>query len=91
MAKRCINCGPQGGAEEIGSGERLKDWQPTTYGDIHNFIRAAVARLTDIALADDPLSSRAKNLLGAHIRASITAPATCGRSASPDNVLVGMS
>jgi hypothetical protein len=24
-------------------------------------------------------------------RASITAPATCGRSASPDNVLVGMS
>ena len=25
------------------------------------------------------------------LRASITAPATCGRSASPDNVLVGMS
>jgi len=26
-----------------------------------------------------------------HLLASITAPATCGRSASPDNVLVGMS
>jgi hypothetical protein len=61
-----------GGAEEIGSGEHLKDWQPTTYGDIHNFRRAAVARLTDIALADDPLSSHAKNLLAAHIRTLIT-------------------
>src|SRR5262252_5885091 len=26
-----------------------------------------------------------------HAMASITAPATCGRSASPDNVLVGIS
>ena len=30
-------------------------------------------------------------ILDGHHAASITAPATCGRSASPDNVLVGMS
>ena len=59
-----------GGAEEIGS-DRLKDWQPTTYGEIRDFIRAAVTRLTDIALADDPLSSRAKEHLGSHVRTLI--------------------
>ena len=42
------------GAEEIGSGDRLKDWQPKTYGEIQNFIRAAITRLTDISLADEP-------------------------------------
>ena len=60
-----------GGAEEIGSGDHLKDWQPKTYDEIDNFLRAAITRLTDMALADDPLSSRAKQILGARIRTLI--------------------
>lgn len=59
-----------GGAEEIGN-ERLKDWQPNTYGEIWDFLRAALKRLTDIALSNDPLRLSAKNIIGAHIRGLI--------------------
>lgn len=57
-----------GGAEEIGSGEYLKDWAPKTHGEIWDFLRAAVKRLTDIAVGNDVLAPRAKQILGAHIR-----------------------
>lgn len=57
-----------GGSEEIGSAEHLKDWAPKTYGEIWDFHRAAVKRLTDIAVDNDPLAPRAKQILGAHIR-----------------------
>lgn len=59
-----------GGAEQIGS-ERLKDWAPNTYGEIWEFLRAALKRLMDIALSDDPLSRQEKNIIGAHIRGLI--------------------
>jgi hypothetical protein len=62
-----------GGAEEIGSGEPLKDWAPKTYGDIWNFVRPALKRLTDIAVSSDPLCLRAKQILGSHIRGLINA------------------
>ena len=62
-----------GGAEEIGSGEPLKDWAPKTYGDIWNFVRPALKRLTDIAINSDPLCLRAKQILGSHIRGLINA------------------
>ena len=62
-----------GGAEEIGSGEPLKDWAPKTYGDIWDFVRPAVKRLTDIAVSTDPLCLRAKQILGSHIRGLINA------------------
>lgn len=57
-----------GGAEEFGSGEHLKDWAPQTNGEIWDFLRAAVKRLTDIAVGNDVLAPRAKQILGAHIR-----------------------
>jgi len=60
-----------GGAEEIGTQEHLKDWAPKTYGEVWNFLRAGIKRLTDIALADDPLAVRAKNMLGSHLRGLI--------------------
>jgi hypothetical protein len=59
-----------GGAEEIGS-ERLKDWTPSTYGEIWDFLRAALKRLTDIALSGDALALQAKNIIGSHIRGLI--------------------
>jgi hypothetical protein len=34
-----------GGAEEIGSADALVDWQPKTYGEIHDFYRVAIRRL----------------------------------------------
>lgn len=60
-----------GGAEEIGSGERLKDWVPKTYSDIHDFFRAALTRLTKLVVSDDPLASQAKQCLGSRIRGLI--------------------
>jgi hypothetical protein len=59
-----------GGAEEIGS-ERLKDWAPNTNGEIWEFLRAALKRLMDIALSNDPFSCQAKNIIGSHIRGLI--------------------
>ena len=48
-----------GGAEEIGSGERLEDWSPKTYGEIWDFYRAAMSRLADIATSNDQFAGRA--------------------------------
>lgn len=62
-----------GGAEEIGSGERLEDWAPKTYGEIWDFLRHAVKRLTNIAIGSDFLAPRAKQVLGSHIRSLISA------------------
>ncbi|MFP2903499.1 hypothetical protein ACLESD_00165 [Pyxidicoccus sp. 3LFB2] len=61
-----------GGAEEIGSGEPRRDWAPTTYGEIWEFHRAAIKRLTDIATSAESLSARAKSILGSHIRGLIS-------------------
>lgn len=60
-----------GGAEEIGSQAGLKDWAPNTYGEIWDFLRAALQRLTEIAISDDPFASQAKNIIGSHIRGLI--------------------
>lgn len=60
-----------GGSEGIGSHSALKDWAPSTYGEIWNFYRAALHRLTDIALGDDPFACQAKNIIGSHIRGLI--------------------
>ena len=51
----------------------MKDWAPKTYGDIWNFVRPALKRLTDIAVSSDPLCLRAKQILGSHIRGLINA------------------
>jgi len=59
-----------GGAEEIGSA-RLKDWAPSTYGEIWDFLRAALKRLTDIAVSSDRFALQAKNIFGSHIRGLI--------------------
>ena len=57
-----------GGAEEIGSGERLKDWAPKTAKEIHDYLRAAIDRLVGLADSDNPLALRAKQILGSSIR-----------------------
>jgi hypothetical protein len=57
-----------GGSEEIGSSAALEDWRPKTYGEVRGFLRAAIDRLSAIALSDDPLGDRAMSLLGAEIR-----------------------
>lgn len=57
-----------GGAEQIGSGEAMEDWRPKTYGEIHDFFRAAMSRLSCVAVSDDPLAAAAKNHLASHIR-----------------------
>lgn len=57
-----------GGAEEIGSADPLVDWEPKTYGEIHDFLRASISRLIAIALGGDPFADKAKALLGSHIR-----------------------
>jgi hypothetical protein len=61
-----------GGAEEIGTGERLQDWSPKTYGEIWAFYRAAMDRLVDIATNNDPQASRAQNYLSSHVRGLIS-------------------
>jgi hypothetical protein len=60
-----------GASEEIGSGERLQDWIPSTHAEILDFLRAAISRLTAIALSDDPLRKRAKDSIGSHFRGLI--------------------
>jgi hypothetical protein len=57
-----------GGAEEIGSADPLVDWQPKTYAEIRDFLRAAISRLRTIALAKDPFAGKAKVIIGSHIR-----------------------
>jgi hypothetical protein len=61
-----------GGAEEIGSRERLEDWRPKTYGEIGDFLRAGIVRLRDMAIGNDPLAAKAKRILGTHIRGLIS-------------------
>lgn len=57
-----------GGAEEIGSADPLADWEPKTYGEIRDFLRASTSRLNAIALGDDRSAEKAKAILGGHIR-----------------------
>jgi hypothetical protein len=66
-----LDAGPfsrSGGAEQIGSAKRLDDWRPKIYGEIWDFYRVAVKRLTGIIICNDPLAVRAKELLGQHVR-----------------------
>ena len=57
-----------GGSEDIGSADPLEDWKPVTYGDIRNFFRSAISRLTPIALSSDLFAAKAKSILGRRIR-----------------------
>jgi hypothetical protein len=58
-----------GGSEHIGAGEALQDWQPTTYGEIFDYFRAALSRLEQIALdTNDPNHQAALNIIGSHLR-----------------------
>jgi hypothetical protein len=57
-----------GGAEQIGSGDALEDWRPTTYGEIWDFFRAAIARLVPIATSNGELAAAAKKHLSGHVR-----------------------
>jgi hypothetical protein len=60
-----------GGADEIGSAQKLKDWSPKTYGEMWDFHRSGLTRLTNIALGGGPYAKKAKKYLGNHIRGLI--------------------
>lgn len=57
-----------GGSEQIGSAEAMQDWRPKTYGEIQDFFRAGMSRLTTIATRRDVHAQIARNHLGSHIR-----------------------
>lgn len=57
-----------GGSEQIGSAEAMQDWRPKTYGEIWDFLRAGMSRLTTIATSNDVHAQIARNHLGSHIR-----------------------
>ncbi len=57
-----------GGSEQIGSAEAMQDWRPKTYGEILDFFRAGMSRLTTIATSNDVHAQVARNHLGSHIR-----------------------
>lgn len=57
-----------GGSEQIGSAEAMQDWRPKTYGEILDFFRVGMSRLTIIATSDDVHAQIARNHLGSHIR-----------------------
>ena len=57
-----------GGSEQIGSAEAMQDWHPKTYGEIRDFFRAGMSRLTTIATSSDVHAQIARNHLGSHIR-----------------------
>ena len=61
-----------GGAEEIGTSDRLEDWSPKTVGEMRDFYREGVSRLSKIGLSNDPLSQRAKQSLASHLRGLIS-------------------
>ena len=57
-----------GGSEQIGSAEAMQDWRPKTYGEIRDFFRAGMSRLTSIATSNDVHAQLARNHLGSDIR-----------------------
>jgi len=57
-----------GGSEQIGSAEAMQDWRPRTSGEIRDFFRAGISRLTTIATSNDANAQIARNHLGSHIR-----------------------
>jgi bacterioferritin (cytochrome b1) len=58
-----------GGSEHIGAGEALQDWQPTIYGEIFDYYRAALSRLERIAVdSNDPNRQTALSTIGSHLR-----------------------
>ncbi len=62
-----------GGAEHIGAGEALQDWQPTTYGEVSDYCRASLSRLEQIALdIKDPNHQMALNNIGSHLRSLLS-------------------
>lgn len=62
-----------GGSEHIGAVEALEDWEPTTYGEIFDYYRAALSRLEKIALdTNDPNHQTALNTIGSHLRSLLS-------------------
>lgn len=57
-----------GGSEQIGSAEAMQDWLPKTYGEIWDFYRSGMSRLTTIATSNDVHAQIARNHLASHIR-----------------------
>lgn len=60
-----------GGAEAQGSGPALQDWRPTTYGEMREYLRSALDRLTRLACSGSDLAQTAKQEIAKHIRGMI--------------------
>jgi len=57
-----------GGAEQIGSRSPLSDWRPQTYGEVYDFHRQALKRLTQFVVVPGPHSDLAAEYIAKHIR-----------------------
>jgi hypothetical protein len=60
-----------GGAEQQGSGPPLKDWVPSTNGELIEYYRACLSRLINVACGNDDLSAFARKHLAVTIRGLI--------------------
>ena len=56
------------GAEYQGSGEPLKEWRPKVWGDIFEYWKQALFRLSNLVIEDDELASDAKIAIAQQIR-----------------------
>src|SRR5262249_54696671 len=61
-----------GGAEMQGSGPALEDWQPRIWGELFDYWREALTRLTTVALGDDDLAVHARNAIAGSIRGLVS-------------------
>lgn len=61
-----------GGAEKIGTQLPLRDWQPTTWGEIFDFHRAGLKRLTALRRSHAALRESCEKAIATHIRALLS-------------------
>ncbi|WP_250482416.1 hypothetical protein [Caballeronia sp. GACF5] len=62
------------GAEELGSGPPLQDWEAKTWDQLFDFHRQSLARLEQIAQTHTSLEERCDNVVASNLRALISEP-----------------
>lgn len=61
-----------GGVERQGSRPPAEDWHPKTYGDVFDYHREAIARLTRVACSDANLAELARSEFAQHVRGIVS-------------------
>ncbi|WP_139832169.1 hypothetical protein [Mesorhizobium australicum] len=57
-----------GSSDEIGSSQRLEDWVPKTYGELWDFHRTGLSRLSEFATSGGPYAEPARKAIARHLR-----------------------